>query len=135
MPDVSRRAFVATGAGVAGLVLLDQTAATAQTQLVRDGGGGPLRSDYSDAVGTVFTLRGRRHGAVRARLRSIEDVPGVPSADAELCFVLVFEPLGGRRIPDAIWSVDRRGARSHDLALSSVGRAGAVQAVIDRRTA
>ena len=133
MPELSRRTVVASGLGSAGLMLLAPSPAGGHTLLLQDGPGGPLRSHFADGIGAVFTLVGSRDRA-RVRLSSIDDVAAA-GAGNELCFTLTFTPLQGRRVPDGIWSVRHRGSASHDLFLSAVGRDGAVQAVVDRRTA
>lgn len=134
MLEVSRRALVGAGAAATGVVLLDDSVASARARADRDAPGGPVRSHYAAAVGQVFSLVGPR-GAVRARLRRVGDVPAAAGADRELCFTLVFSPLASRPVGDAIWSVRRRSMPSHDLFLSALGREGDVQAVIDRRAA
>jgi hypothetical protein len=130
MGDVSRRAVLVTGAGIAGLAALgfnevDAAGATTAPNST------PVRSNYTKAVGKVFTAvhAGRVH---RLRLTHVRDLSPTSAAQRPHCFNLIFAPTGKARLSDAIYVLDRPGVHPHALFLSGMGTDGAMQAVVNR---
>jgi hypothetical protein len=116
-----------TGAGVAGVTALGAGEAWSVPA-----SSAPLRADYAASVGRTFTARhGRR--SIRVRLTDIRDLKPTTSRQRAHCFALIFEPVGSAPLHDAIYVISRRGVRTHTLFLSSLGTAGALQAIINRR--
>ncbi|SHG49334.1 hypothetical protein SAMN05443575_2088 [Jatrophihabitans endophyticus] len=133
MTDVSRRLVLGTGVSSLALALastLEPTragAAPAGASPAAD--GGPTRADYARHVGHQFSaVTGT--ATRRVTLRRIEDSLGT-SADPNLSFTLVFEPVGGR-VREGIYSLHRRGVRNHTLLLHALGTDGLLQAVVNR---
>jgi hypothetical protein len=126
---LSRRALLGTAAGAAGLAVMGATDAGAVGLGRR--ASAPLRSDYTASVGRVFTAR-RGDRTVRLRLTEIRDGVQTSARNRARCFVLVFEPVDGSSVPDAIYDLRRRGVRTHRLFLSSLGTGHALQAVVNR---
>jgi hypothetical protein len=131
MGDVSRRVVLGAGAGLAGLVALgfDEVDAVAAASA----NSTPVRSNYSKAVGKVFTAvhAGRSH---RLRLTHIRDVAPATAAQRPHCFNLIFSPVGTVRLHDAIYVLHHSGVNTHRLFLSAIGTDGTMQAVVNRPT-
>lgn len=134
MTGISRRAALATGAGILALSAWevgDQDAAEAaphgRTALLRE--HALHRKHYLPHVGKVFRAHhgGRVH---RVRLVAIED-HGVGRHLRNRSFTLVFKPVGGHRLPDQIYTLHRPGVPTRALLLTSLGTAGRLQAVIN----
>jgi hypothetical protein len=130
MGDVSRRAVLLTGAGLAGVAALglDEADAVGATTAPNST---PVRSNYTKAVGKVFTAvhAGRTH---RIRLTHVRDLAPTSAAQRPHCFNLIFAPTGKARLHDAIYVLDRPGVHTHTLFLSGIGTDGAMQAVVNR---
>jgi hypothetical protein len=131
MPDVSRRVVLTAGAGLAGLVVLgfDETDAAAATGAANSK---PLRSNYTKAVGKVFTAvhAGRTH---RLRLTHVRDLAAASAAHRPHCFNLIFTPVSKARLHDAIYVLAGPDVRTHKLFLSAIGTDGVMQAIVNRR--
>ncbi|UAJ79177.1 hypothetical protein IT072_18545 [Leifsonia sp. ZF2019] len=141
MPEVSRRAVMATALGGIGLAALAPAApafahsvsgtiassATGATGLAE-----PVRSLFSPAVGHAFTAAdGDR--TLRLVLTAVEDLPGAASDD-EHRFALLFSTDGYAAV-DGTVTLSRAGAPDVALFLTPIGRPGlsrTLQAVVDR---
>jgi hypothetical protein len=66
-------------------------------------------------------------------LTHIHDLSPTTAEQRAHSFILIFAPVGGERLPDAIYRVRRRGVRTHRLFLSSVGTDRGLQAVVNRQ--
>jgi hypothetical protein len=130
MGDVSRRAVLATGAGLAVLVTLGSNEVAAAGASTAPNST-PVRANYTKAVGKVFTAvhAGRTH---RLRLTDVRDLGSSSAAQRPHCFNLIFAPIGAARLHDAIYILGRTGVHTHKLFLSGFGTDGAMQAVVNR---
>jgi hypothetical protein len=92
----------------------------------------PRRSTYTGSIGRVFTAHhgGRSH---RIRLTHIRDLTPTTAKAREHSFILVFAPVGAEKLPDAIYSLRRRGVVTHRLFMSAVGTERGMQVVINRQ--
>ena len=115
MSDVTRRAVLGAGAGVAGLVALglgegDADAATTFHAV-------PLRSHYTPALGRVFTASRGGH-SYRLRLTAIRDLKPTTAKQRSHSFTLVFTPVGNAHRPvDGIYAITSRATVAHHLFL------------------
>jgi hypothetical protein len=130
MGDVSRRAALGAGVGVAGLVALglgegEAEAATAAMTV-------PRRSHYKASLGRVFTARHGGH-TYRLRLKRIHNLQHSPAKLRPHAFILVFQPVGKADLPDAIYVLRSHAVGAHKLFLSSIGTDRGMQAVVNRK--
>ena len=127
MYEPSRRAVLGVGLGslVLAIVGVDETAADAAT------GAGPVRRDYASSIGKVFTVRhaGRTH---RLTLTAVQDLPHTTKAQRQLCFSLLFTPVGGSVLSDGIYALKRTNVATHSLFLGRIGTGHTLQAVVNR---
>ena len=134
MASISRRAALASGAGILALAAWEtggeeaaEAAPRGRTALLRE--HSLHRKHYQPHVGKVF--RAHHGGSVhRVRLVAIED-HGVGHHLRNLSFTLVFKPVGRHRLPDQIYTLRRPGVPTRALLLTSLGTAGRLQAVIN----
>lgn len=146
MPEVSRRAVMATALGGLGMAAV----LPAAPAFARDGGAAgargfsaaatatgaqtaePVRSLFSDAVGRPFrAVDGER--TLDLVLRAVEDLSPDAVGD-EHRFLLLFAAEGYVSV-DGIFTLRRAGAPDVSLFLSPIGRGGltrTVQAVVNR---
>ncbi|GIT78839.1 hypothetical protein LLS1_05080 [Leifsonia sp. LS1] len=144
MPEVSRRAVMATALGGIGLAALAPAAPAfahsvsgtiASSATGGTGASGlaePVRSLFSPAVGHAFTAAdGDR--TLRLVLTAVEDLPGAASGD-EHRFALLFSTDGYAAV-DGTVTLSRAGAPDVALFVTPIGRPGlsrTLQAVVDR---
>ena len=131
MGDVSRRAVLGAGAGIAGLVSLGVSTVEADAA-PPVAGAVPARSHYTRALGRVFTAKHGGH-TYRLRLTGIHDLTHTTAKLRPHAFTLVFVPVGRVRVPDAIYLLHSHNVGAHRLFLSSIGTARGLQAVVNRR--
>jgi hypothetical protein len=143
MGDVSRRAVLGAGVGTVGLVALGAAAPDAEAATKAKSGttdaaaaqaspmSAPLRSDYAESVGRVFTATrdGRAH---RVTLTHVQDLVHTAAKQRPHCFGLMFTPVGNARLHDGMYVLKRKGVRTHKLFISAVGTEGHMQAIINR---
>jgi hypothetical protein len=130
MGDVSRRAVLGAGAGIAGLVTLGFGASDADAAVVSS--TIPLRSHYKRSLGRVFTAKHGGH-TYHLRLTHIHNLPDTTAKLHPHCFTLVFAPVGKAHLHDAIYTVRSHAVGSHHLFLSSIGSDRGMQAVVNRK--
>lgn len=144
MPEVSRRAVMATALGGLGIAAvlpaapaLAGTPAPAGRAVALAGTAAadpvaPVRSLFADAVGRPFrAVEGGR--TIDLVLRTVEDLAPDAAGD-EHRFLLLFTADGYSAV-EGIYTVRRAGAPDVSLFLSPVGRSGltrTVQAVVNR---
>jgi hypothetical protein len=128
MGTLSRRAVLGGAIGTAGAAALGAGPAIASATIRT----APVRSNYSGSVGQVFTAEHDGH-RYRLKLTHIHDLPHCKAKHRPHNFLLVFAPVGHRKLPDAIYRLSRRGVRAHRLFLSSLGTERGMQAVINRQ--
>lgn len=148
MPEVSRRAVMATalgGLGIAAVLPAAPALAGTPTAIGRAGTVGgtaaataaadpvvPVRSLFADAVGRPFrAVEGGR--TIDLVLRAVEDLAPDAAGD-EHRFLLLFTADGYSAV-EGIYTVRRAGAPDVSLFLSPIGRGGltrTVQAVVNR---
>lgn len=135
MADLTRRTALSSGAGMLALVATQLTPGPAEARTAH--GRSALlreaelhRNQYLPHVGRVFHAEhdGQVH---RVRLVSAEH-HDVSKALRNVCFTLVFKPVGPGRLQDAIYVLRRPGVPARALLLTSLGTAGRLQAVINR---
>jgi hypothetical protein len=145
MGDVSRRAVLGAGVGTVGLVALSAAgpdAVAAAKDQARIGTtdasaakaspmSAPLRSDYAEAVGRVFTAT-RDGRTYRVKLTHLQDLVHTTAKQRPHCFGLMFAPVGKARLHDGMYVLKRAGVRTHKLFISAVGTEGEMQAIINR---
>lgn len=144
MPEVSRRAVMATALGGLGLVALApaapafaRTVSASSTGLAHAaspaaGLADPIRSLFTPAIGRAFTaVDGER--ALHLVLTAVEDLSPDAAGD-EHRFLLLFT-ANGYSPADGIFTLSRAGAPDVALFISPIGRGGltrTLQAVVDR---
>lgn len=143
MPEVSRRAVMATALGGLGLAALvpaapafartaagsgSSTAAAAATSGLAD----PVRSLFTPAIGRTFTaVDGER--TLHLVLTAVEDLSPDAAGDEDR-FLLLFT-ADGYSPADGIFTLSRAGAPDVALFISPIGRGGltrTLQAVVNR---
>jgi len=128
MPEASRRTVLGAGLGLLGLAVVgvDESSADAAVVAV------PLeRRHFTTSLHKVFTTRhgGRTH---RLRLTAIQNLPHARAAHRQVCFSLLFTPVGGAELPDGIYHLKRAGRPAHSLFLVRIGTGTTLQAIVNR---
>ena len=128
MPEISRRTVLGAGLGLLGLVVVGVDEAGADAATVAR----PLeRRHFAGSLHKVFTTRhgGRTH---RLRLTGIHNLPHARAAHRQVCFSLLFTPVGGAVLPDGIYHLKRAGRPADALFLVRIGTGTTLQAIVNR---
>ena len=128
MPETSRRTVLGAGRGLLGLVVVgvDETSADAAAPARP-----PARRDFTTSLHKVFTTRHGGH-LHRLRLTAIQNLPHARAAHRDVCFSLLFKPVGGAVLPDGIYHLKRAGRPAHSLFLVRIGTGTTLQAIVNR---
>jgi hypothetical protein len=139
MVELTRRALLGAGVATAGVVALGvglpDAAKAAGTNATsahpRSTRSAPLRADYEQHIGRVFTAE-RDGRTVRVRLTAVSAIAHGSARTRPYNFILIMKPVGAHHLHDGIYTVRRRGARTHRLFMSSVGTDRSMQSVVNR---